>query len=64
MLSPTKRVMTIYMPVLAKMVEDNPSIMSTKVNFEFLCDVNLFISLFCLLRTLQEFMTFQTIQFD
>lgn len=35
--------------LMAKIAEDNPSIMFTKVNFELLCDVNLFISLACLL---------------
>ncbi len=41
LLSPTKKVMTMYMTLLAKMVEDDPSIMFAKVNFELLCDVNL-----------------------
>jgi hypothetical protein len=45
MLSPTKRVMAIYMPLLANMAKDSPSIMYAKVNFELLYDVNLFISL-------------------
>jgi hypothetical protein len=36
-----------------KMVKDNPSIMFTKVNFELLCDVNLFIFLSCLLPMLE-----------
>jgi len=45
----TKRVMAMYMPLLAKMVEDTLSIMFVKVNFEFFCDLNLFISLSYLL---------------
>ncbi len=39
MFSPTKRVMAIYMPLLAKMAKDNPIIIYTKVNFELFCDV-------------------------
>ncbi len=35
------------------MAENIPSIMSTKMNFELLCDVNLFISLFYLLPMLE-----------
>jgi hypothetical protein len=45
----TKRVMAMYMPLLVKMAKDILSIMSAKVNFEFLCDLNLFISLSYLL---------------
>jgi len=41
MLQLTKRAMAMYMPLVAKMVEDNPSIMSTKVNFKLLCHKNL-----------------------
>jgi hypothetical protein len=41
MLSLTKRAMAMYMPFVAKMVEDSPSIMFTKVNFKLLCDINL-----------------------
>jgi len=48
----TKRVMAMYMPLLAKMAKDNPSIMFTTMNFELLCDINLLISLFCLLSML------------
>jgi len=43
----------MYMPLVAKMVEDNPSLMVAKVNFELLCDVNLLISLSCLLPMLE-----------
>jgi hypothetical protein len=43
MLSLKKRVMEMYMPLLAKMDVDNPLIMFIKMNFELLCDVNLFI---------------------
>jgi len=53
MLNPTKKVMAVYMPLLAKIAKDNPSIMSTKVNFELLCDVNLLIFLCCLLPMLE-----------
>ncbi len=53
MLNPTKRVMAMYMPLLAKMVKERPSIMSTKVNFELICDVNYLISLSCLLPRLE-----------
>jgi hypothetical protein len=48
MLSLAKRVMAIYMPLVANMAKDSPSIMYAKVNFELLYDVNLFISLSCL----------------
>jgi hypothetical protein len=41
------------MPLVAKMVEDNPSLMVAKDNFELLCDVNLLISLSCLLPMLE-----------
>jgi hypothetical protein len=49
MLSTTKWVMSMYMPLVAKMAENNPSLMAARVNFELLCDVNLLISLSCLL---------------
>jgi hypothetical protein len=55
MLNPIEKVMAMYMSLLAKMTKDNPSIMSIKVNFELLCDVNLFISLSCLLPMLEIF---------
>jgi len=45
MLSPTKKVMAVYTPLLAKMGKDTPSIMFAKMNFEFFCDINLLISL-------------------
>jgi hypothetical protein len=41
----TKKGMAMYMPLLAKMVENTLSIMFVKVNFEFFCDLNLFIYL-------------------
>jgi hypothetical protein len=53
MLSPTKRVMPMYMPLLANMAKNNSSIMPTKVNFEFLCDINIFIYFSCLLPILE-----------
>jgi hypothetical protein len=34
MLSPTKRVMVMYMPLFAKMVEDIPKTMFAEMNFE------------------------------
>jgi len=49
MLSTKKWVMSMYMPLVTKMVENNPSLMATRVNFELLCDVKLLISLSCLL---------------
>ncbi len=52
MLSLTKKVMAMYMPLFAKMVEDTPSTMFAKMNFELFCDVNFFISLSCLLPML------------
>jgi hypothetical protein len=53
MISPTKWVMSMYMPLLAKMVEDNSSLLITKVNSGFLCNVNLLIFLYCLLPMLE-----------
>jgi len=53
MFSPTKRVMEMYMPLLAKTVKDNSSIMFAKVNIELLCDINLLISLSYLLPMLE-----------
>jgi hypothetical protein len=53
MLNPTKRVMVMYRPLLAKMAKNNPLIMSAKVNFELLCDVNLFNFLSYLLPMLE-----------
>jgi hypothetical protein len=52
MLSLTKRVMAMYMLLFAKMVEDTPSTMFAKMNFEFLCDVNFF-HFSCLLAMLK-----------
>jgi hypothetical protein len=53
MFSLAKRVMSMYMPLVAKMVENSPSLMAPKVYFELLCDVNLLITLFCLLLMLE-----------
>jgi len=49
----TKRVMFMYMPFVAKMVEDIPFIMIVKHNFELFYDVNLLISLSFLLPMLE-----------
>jgi uncharacterized membrane protein len=46
--NPSKKVITMYMPLMAKMAKDNTSITSSKVNFDLLCDINLLISLSCL----------------
>jgi len=53
MLSPTKWALSMYMPLITKMVENNPFLMVAQVNFEHFCDVNLFISLFCLMPMLE-----------
>ncbi len=53
MFNPTKKVTSMYMPLLAKMAKDNILIMSAKVNFELFCDVNLCIFLCCLLPILE-----------
>jgi hypothetical protein len=53
MLSPTKWALLMYMPLITKMVEDSPFLMIVQVNFELFCDVNLFISLFCLMSMLE-----------
>lgn len=43
----------MYMPLMAKMAKDNPSITSSKVNFDLLCDINLLISVSCSLPMLK-----------
>jgi hypothetical protein len=53
MLNLTKQVMSMYMPFVARMVEDIPSIVIAKHNFELFYDVNLLISLSCLLPMLE-----------
>ncbi len=53
MLNPTKWAFLMYMPLVAKMAKDNPFMMATWVNFELLSDVNLFISLSCLMPMLE-----------
>ncbi len=53
MFNPTKYVMSMYMPLIAKMVEDIPSFMVAKVNFELICDMNLFTSLSYLIPLLE-----------
>jgi hypothetical protein len=47
------QVMSMHMPLIAKMVEDNPFFMAIQVNFELFCDVNLFISLLDLMHMLE-----------
>jgi hypothetical protein len=41
------------MPLVAKMAKDIPSLMDARVNFELICNVNLLISLSCLLHMLE-----------
>jgi len=41
------------MPLVANMAKDNSFLMAIQVNFELLCDVNLFISLACLMPMLE-----------
>lgn len=53
MISPTKWVMSMYMPLLAKMVEDNSFLLIANVNYGFLCNVNLLIFLDFLLPMLE-----------
>lgn len=53
MLSLAKWIMSMYMPLVAKMVEDSSSLMAPRVYFELLCDVNLVITLSCLLPMLE-----------
>jgi hypothetical protein len=53
MFNPTKWVMSMYMPLVAKMAKDGPFIVITKIDFELFCDVNLLISLSRLLPMLQ-----------
>jgi hypothetical protein len=53
MLSPTKWVLSMYMALVAKMDEDSASLMATRVNFGLICEVDLFISLSCLMFVLE-----------
>jgi hypothetical protein len=53
MLSPTKRALSMYMPLIANMAKDIPSLMVAQVNFKFFCDVNLLISFSCLMPMLE-----------
>jgi hypothetical protein len=53
MFNPIKQVMSMYMPLVTKMAKHNPSFMVAKVNFELLYDVNLIISLSCLIHMLK-----------
>jgi hypothetical protein len=48
-----KWVMSMYMPLIAKMVENSPSLMAPKVNLKLFCDMILFIFLSCLLLMLK-----------
>jgi hypothetical protein len=41
------------MPLVAKMDEDSASLMATQVNFGLFCDMDLFISLYCLMFLLE-----------
>ncbi len=52
MISVTKQVMLMYMPLIAKMVEQC-IFMAAKVNFELICDVNLLIPPSCMLPMLE-----------
>ncbi len=53
MFNPSKRVMSMYIPLLAKIAENGPFILIAKINYELLCDVNLLIFLACLLPMLE-----------
>jgi len=53
MFNPVKQVMSMYMPLVAKMAKDNPSFMVAKVNFELLYDMNLIVFLSCLIHMLK-----------
>lgn len=45
----------LYVKLIAKMVEENTFLMVTKVNFKFICEVNLTISFFCFFPMLEIF---------
>ncbi len=49
MLSLAKWVLSMYIPLVAKMAKDNAFMMAIRVNFGLLCDMDLFIPLFCLM---------------
>jgi hypothetical protein len=49
----TNQDMSMHMPLIAKMVKDNPILTVVQANFELFCDVNLFISLFDLMSMLE-----------
>ncbi len=45
----------LHVKLIAKMVEENTFLMVTKVNFKFICEVNLTISFSCFLPMLEIF---------
>jgi hypothetical protein len=57
MLSRTKWVLSMYMRLVAKMAEDNISLMAAWVNFELFCDADLLISFSCLMLMLETIHT-------
>jgi hypothetical protein len=53
-----KQVMFMYMPLIAKMAKDNAFFMVAKVNFELFYDVNLLVSLSCMLEIVHALIKF------
>ncbi len=53
MLSPMKHVFCEYCPLLMKMALDSPTIAFGASNFELLCDVEILLSLVCLVPMLE-----------
>lgn len=53
MLNLTKWVLSMHMSLVAKTIEDNSFFMDAQVNFKLLCDVDLLISLSCLMPMLK-----------
>jgi hypothetical protein len=53
MLSPTKRVLVEYKSLSVKMNDDLGMIRTTRPTLEFLCDVQVVLSLMCIMRMLE-----------
>ncbi len=53
MLSPSKRVLQEYKPLIMKMVEDSTIVVIAKVNYEILCDAKTLLDLACVLPLLE-----------
>jgi hypothetical protein len=53
MLSPSKRILSEYKPLIVKMVEDNSTINTTRTNYKLFCDVEMFLRVTCVMPLLE-----------